>query len=180
MSTTLRFPFNRTRFNVARNELSQIITILPLTVTTLRVGGAQTYTDVRPWQTTGERNTEAPYPCVVIEFSGNAAGIIGNGTTDLIGLYGQIDAVDNPTSAAQRKRTLIAVLGINIGNPMPQIPLVQQAAAASDFVGFSQAISNIAVYDRLSIGGVLANVALPDNLIISVTARPIRQRDYLG
>lgn len=180
MSTTLRFPFNRNRANIARNEISQIITILPLTVGNLRVGGAQTYADVRAWETAGERNTEAPYPCVVVEFSGSVAGIIGNGTTDLIGLYGQIDSVDAPTTAAQRKRTLLAILGLNIGNQMPQIPLVQQAAAASDFVGFSQAISNVAAYDRLSIGGVLADVALPENMLITVVARPIRQRDYLG
>lgn len=180
MPATVRFPYNRNIPNVGRNELTQIIQIrAPGAGGALPAGGDQAYADVRPWKIAGE-NTEAPYTCVVLEFSGSAAGTIGNGTTELIGLFGQIDLVTAPTVAVDRKRTLIAVVGINIGNTMPQIPLIQQAAAASDLVGFSQAFNNIAVYDRLSIGGVLGDVALPEGLNLTVVARPIRRRDYLG
>jgi hypothetical protein len=180
MSTMIRFPFNRPIPNVGPAELSQIITILPATATIER-GGAQAYADVRPWKQAGPLTTEAPYTCVVIEMSATAALTIGNGTTEMIGLYGQIDLAANPANAAQRKRTLIGILGLPLGAQMPQIPIVQQAAAALDLVGFSQVFSNIAAYDRLSVGGVFGDVAVPvENETLTVVARPIRRRDYLG
>lgn len=178
MSATLRFPYPRLIPNIGQAETSQIITIAS-GVTMLPLGGAQNYADVRAWKIAGERS-EAPYPCVAIEFMGSTTGTIGNGTTDLIGLYGQIDLVANPTSAADRKRTLLAILGVGLGNQMPQIPIVTQAGPANDVVGFTQVLSNIAVYDRLSIGGVLADVNLNDNFAVTVVARPIRRREYLG
>lgn len=178
MSETLRFPFNRDIPHVGRNESSQILTIASA-VTSLPLGGAQSYADIRPWKISGEQ-TEAPYPCVVLEFSSNIPTTIGNGTTDLIGLYGQIDLVQNPASATDRKRQFLGVIGINIGNVMPQIPIVQQAGPANDVVGFSQMFNNIAVYDRLSIGGVLAAVTLGEGVQLTVVARPIRRREYLG
>lgn len=176
---TFRFPYLRQLPNVAPAEVSQIIT-LAAGVTSLALGGEQSYTSIVPWKTAGDRNTEAPYPCVALEFSGSGSGIIGNGTTELIGLFGQIDLTANPTIAANRRRTLLAILGLNLGAALPQIPLVAQAGPASDLVGYTQLVSNIAVYDRLSIGGVLADVFVPEGLTLTVVARPIRRRDYLG
>lgn len=178
MSATIRFPYNRTIPNKGPSEASQIITIAGAKAT-LPLGGEQDYTDVRIWQRAGERS-EVPYECVVLEYSANTAGTIGNGSTQMIGLYGQIDLVDNPTTAADRKRTLIAILGLNLGNQMPQIPIINQAGPASDFVGFSQGLHNIGVYDRLSVGGVFGDIAMPESLLITVVARPIRRKDFLG
>lgn len=180
MSSTLRFPRPRNIPNVGQAEIDQIITILPATVGPLLLGGEQAYVSVNPWKLVGE-GTETPYSCIVLEFASSvAAATIGDGLTDMIGLYGQIDLATNPTTAAQRKRTLLAVLGINLGQVMPQIPIRTQAAPANDLIGFSQVVSNIGNYDRLSIGGVLADVALPEGMNLTVTARPIRRKDYLG
>ena len=179
MSSTVRFPYNRNIPNVGSIERSQLITIAS-GLTSLKLGGEQAYTSIRPLWIAGE-GREAPYVCIVIEFRADAGvGTIGNGTTDLVGLYGEIDLVETPTIAAERNRALLGIIGINLGNNAPQIPIVQQAGPASDRVGFSQVFSNIACYDRLSIGGVLADITLPEGLQISVTARPIRHKDYNG
>lgn len=178
MSSTIRFPLDRTGPRGGQAETSQIITI-HTALTQLPRGGVQAYTLIRPWWIAGDNN-EAPYECVVLDFRGNIAGTIGNGTTDLIGLYGEIDLVDAPANSTERIRTLLGIVGINIGGTTPQIPVVRQAAAASDFVGFSQVFTNIAAYDRLSIGGVLADINLPDGMTVTVIGRPIRRRDYLG
>jgi hypothetical protein len=179
MSQTRRFPFPRNVPNVSPAEFSQIITILPAT-DTFTLGGEPNYVSVAPWKTVGDRNTETPYNCVAIEFITDEPMTIGNGTTDLIGLYGQIDLVSNPTVASDRKRTLLAILGVNLLGAAPQIPIVVQAGPG-DLVGYTQLVSNVAVYDRLSIGGVIGNVALPiEATTVTVVARPIRARDYLG
>lgn len=178
MTDTIRFPYNHTMPS-APSESNQIITVLNAKTVQLARGGEQSYASVAAWKTAGE-STEAPYTCVVIEVSANVAGTIGNGTTDMIGLYGQINLVDTPTNNTQRKRTLLGIIGLNIGNNMPQIPIVQQAAAANDLVGFSQVFNNIAAYDQLSVGGVLGNVALAEGVQVTVTARPLRIRNYLG
>lgn len=178
MSSTLRFPYNHAVPNAGRKEASQIITLLEA-ADNLPEGGENAYVDVRAWHTAGDRNTEAPYTCVVLEFSASAATTIGDGSTQLIGLYGQIDLVENPRAANERKRTLLAILGINLGGTAPQIPIVQQGGGG-DLVGFSQMVSNIAAYDRLSIGGVLGDVLTVEGVEVTVVARPLRRRDYLG
>jgi hypothetical protein len=179
MSQTRRFPFPRNVPNVSPAEFSQIITILPATAT-FTLGGEPNYVSVVPWKIAGDRNTEAPYTCVAIEFITSDPMTIGNGTTDLIGLYGQIDLTGNPTATNERKRTLLAILGVNLLGAAPQIPIVVQAGPG-DLVGYTQLVSNVAVYDRLSIGGVLNDVSLPiEATTVTVVARPIRTRDYLG
>jgi hypothetical protein len=180
MSQLLRFPFPRPIPGVSPAEESQIITLESALAGTLPLGGSQNYTSVAAWKTSGNRNTETPYTCVAIEFSADGVGTIGNGTTELIGLFGQIDLVANPTTLAGRKRTLLAILGINIGNQMPQIPIVVQVGPANDVVGYTQLVSNVAAYDRLSIGGVLGTVDIPEAREITVVARPLRRKDYLG
>lgn len=178
MSQTLRFPFPRELPRISPAEYSQIITILPAT-DTLKLGGEAAYVSVAPWKTAGIQNTEAPYACVAIEFASANPMTIGNGTTDLIGLYGQIDLVANPTLPTERRRQLLAILGVSLGGVAPQIPIVQQAS--TDLVGFTQLVGDVTVYDRLSVGGVLSDIALPiEATTVIVTARPIRRRDYLG
>jgi hypothetical protein len=179
MSATVRFPFNHSIPNVGPPERSQIIRIAS-SLTSLKLGGEQDYTSIRPLWIAGE-NREAPYTCIVVEFRAEAGvGTIGNGTTDLVGLYGEIDLVETPTNATERNRALLGIIGINLGNNAPQIPMVQQAGPASDRVGFSQVFTNIACYDRLSVGGVLADITLPEGLQISINVRPIRHKDYNG
>lgn len=177
---TLRFPYPRPIPNVGRSETSQIITLIDAQAGTLKIGGEQAYVDVSVWKTAGDRNTETPYNCVAIEFSGTGAGTLGNGTSELVGLFGQIDLIANPTTPSDRKRTLLAIIGTTIGNQMPQIPIVSQAGIGADLVGYTQLVGNIAAYDRLSIGGVLADVTIPESMLLTVVARPLRRRDYLG
>lgn len=179
MSQTIRFPYNRDIPTAGSSESNQIITILPSKTVSLAQGGEQNYVSIAAWKSAGE-STESPYNCVVLEFSANIAGTIGNGTTELIGLYGQINLTSNPTLAAQRKRTLLGLVGFNLGATNPQIRIVQQAAAANDFVGISQVFTNIAAYDQLSIGGVLGTVTIPENLELTVVARPLRIKDFIG
>lgn len=176
MSSTIRFPHNRIIPNVGPNEDTQIIT-LHAAVTAFPRGGVSAYTSIRPWWISGD-NDAAPYECIVIEFSSTLAGTLGDGEDDLIGLYGEVDLVETPANPAQRIRTLLGLIGINIGNAAPQIPFV--VGPAADVVGYSQMFNNIAGYDRLSIGGVLADVNAPGDAAITVRARPIRRRDYLG
>lgn len=179
MTITIRYPLNREIPNYSKSESSQIITIFSGN-NALVLGGEQNYADVRAWHTTDERNMASPYSCVSIEFSATSAFTLGDGETELIGIYGQIDQVETPTTAAQRKRMLLAILGLGLGSQMPQVPIVQQAGPALDFVGFSQMLSNLPAFDRLSIGGVLGPVLIPEGITVTVVARPLRQREFLG
>jgi hypothetical protein len=179
MTSTIRYPLNREIPNFAQAESSQIITIFSGN-NALVLGGEQAYADVRAWHTADERNMASPYSCVSIEFSANGAFTLGDGETELIGIYGQIDLVAAPTLAAQRKRMLLAILGLGLGSQMPQIPIVQQAGPASDFVGYSQMLGSLPAFDRLSIGGVLGPVLIPEGVTLTVVARPLRQREFLG
>lgn len=180
MSQTLRFPFPRPLPGVGPAETSQIIVLGAALAGSLPLGGAQNYVSVADWKTAGNRNTETPYTCVAIEFSADGAGTLGDGTTELIGLFGEIDLVAIPANNTQRIRTLLAILGIGIGNQMPQIPLVAQVAPANDIVGYTQLVSNVAAYDRLSVGGVLGTVEIPEGRDVTIIARPLRRKDYLG
>jgi hypothetical protein len=178
MSETIRFPYNR-NLPIAASEATQIITILPAKTGTLALGGEQSYVSIAPWKTADE-STAAPYACIALEFRGTIAGTIGNGTSELIGLYGQVNLVTTPTTNAQRQRQLIAVLGLQLGLLYPQIVIVRQSAPASDLVGTTILASNIAVYDQLSIGGVTGAVTIPEGMTFSVVARPIRRKDFIG
>lgn len=171
MTTTIRFPFPGTAPNHP-SEANQIITILPATATLL-LGGAVAYADVSAWKTAGQ-TTEAPYTSVVIEFFANDDFILGNGTTQRIGLYGEII---HPAYPSGQRKFLIGVLGINLGATAPQVPIVQRADA--ELVGFAQIVCDVAAYDRLSVGGVSGDIGTGDPLV-TVRARPIRMRDYMG
>lgn len=175
MPTTIRFPFNRNTANHAA-ELNQIITILPSTATIL-AGGEATYTSIQPWKLNGSAD-EAPYTCIVLEFTATVATTIGDGTTQAIGLYGQVNLNAAGTPANQRRRHLLGIVGVNLGETFPQIPIIAQASA--ELVGYAHITADIAAYDALSIGGVFGNVVIGDGASLTVVARPIRARDYLG
>lgn len=181
MSTTIRFPYLRARPNTF-NERSLIIELLPATGMLYRGGGdvLGKYASLSAWKLDetppgGKDLAASPFTCAVIEFEGDAAFTIGNGTVP-IGLYGAI--VDRTVNPITRFKTLIGILGINIaGTNVPVIPLDMQGAG--DLVGYSQPVSNVAVYDELSVGGVGADIDLGDNEVI-VRARPFIQRNWMG
>jgi len=164
MTTTIRFP-RPVRSVFGPSEANQILTILPSTNTLLQ-GGAAMYADISAWKIiAGE---EAPYTSIVIEVMASAAATIGDGTTR-IGLWGEIDPGGDLSA---RRRSLLGVLGINLGNDAPQIPIITADT------GFAQTTCNVAAYDRLSVGGIEGDIVLGVNVI--VTARPIRARVYAG
>lgn len=168
MTSTIRFP-RPVRTAYGPSEANQIITILPSTATLLK-GGTASYVSVASWKTVN--GDEAPYINIMLEFMADAAATIGDGATR-IGLFGEIDPGGD---LSLRRRQLLGILGTNLGQTAPQIPIIEQAGG--DFVGWAQATCYAAAYDRLSIGGVEADIAVGANLI--VTARPIRVRDFMG
>lgn len=175
MAETIRFPFLKGVGGVGPSEASFVIDIF--TGQTIHIGGEPDYVSLAPWKI-DENATEAPFPCVAIEFMTDAPIIIGTGS-DPICLFGEIDLRTKPASA---KREMLGVLGTNFaGTTVPQIPIVEQADTT--IVGYSQVINLVACYDALSIGTLLGNLPLvgddtPVNLI--VTVRPIRRRDWMG
>jgi hypothetical protein len=174
VSDTIRFPFTVTVPGVSAPEFDQII-ILDAAVGTIVAGGTLGNSIVA-WRLDQRTNagfgTASPYGCVVIEIVADAAGIAGNGTTDLIGLYGTISDADG---AGTSQRYLLGILGVNLGNALPQIPFV--LALDGKITAYAQAVNLVACYDSLSIGGVTGDVSL-GGLNLLVTGRPVRRRVF--
>lgn len=106
-----------------------------------------------------------------IEFSAPAAVLIGNGTTDRVGIYGL-------SSGLSGGIFLLGVLGVSLGGAAPQIPIVTNGGA---FVttGYSQIICNVGGFTHLAVGAVQAAIG-PLAEVITVRARPIIRRVYAG
>jgi hypothetical protein len=171
MAETIRFPFLRARAGIP-NESDFVVTLLNA-VSTIPKGGEAVYAPITLWRR-DDNQTASPFTCIFVEFTANAELVLGDGTNP-IGIYGQINL---PGGTIQR--SLLGILGINYaGTNVPQIPIMQQGGGGP-FVGFSQLVSNISVYDALSIGGVLADIALGEGDAVTVRARPIIRRDWLG
>lgn len=179
MSHTIRFPLLKAVPSVGPNESSLVITLQQGVTTFFQGGGSDAshaYGDVRAWKTI-QRQTESPYSCIALEFTANGPVTIGDGTfAEQLGLFGRIL---NPNPLAVSPRFLIGTLGIAMGGVAPQIPIVSRTSDA-DIVGYSQLISLVACYDELAVGGVSGDIVLPGEIEVTVTARPIRQREYLG
>lgn len=174
MSRTIRFPLVKNVPNVGLAEPSLVLTLLS-GVPTLKQGGADIYKATLPWKTV-KRQTESPFTCFAIEFTASAATVIGNGTfAEQIGLYGGI--YDAAGGLAQRY--LIGVLGIARGGGAPQIP-ISTNDLAPQLVGYAQMAGDLSVYDSLSVGGVVNDITPGGGILITVKARPIRAREYLG
>lgn len=103
----------------------------------------------------------------IIEFSAPAAILIGNGTTERVGIYG----------ANAGGLFLLGVAGINMGGTAPQIPIVTNLAFTT--AGYAQIITNIGGFSHLAIGGVSGAIG-PLAQVITVRARPILKRVYAG
>lgn len=175
MSHTIRFPLLAAKPSVGPDESASVITIL-LAATTLYKGGGDVigaYTPINALKTI-MRNTESPFVCAALEITASAAMTIGNGTfAEQIGLFGGILLPGGTTI-----KTLIGVLGIARGGAAPQIPIVVDPSAT--LVGFTQKVSDVTLYDSLSIGGVAGDITIAEGETITVTIRPIRGREYLG
>jgi hypothetical protein len=168
MSASIRFPL---LVGVAGQpaETADVIT-LATAVTSLLKGGQVAYASITQWHSLAP-NQESPFTCVSIEFSGTAEVTIGTGANPIC-LFGEI------TLPAGTKRVLLGVLGINFGGTNnPQIRIIQQADGT--FVGFAQITSNIACYDAISVGGLTADITI-DAGAVTIVARPIRRRDWVG
>lgn len=164
MSTMIRFPYN-VETEKFRAELNQIITINPASATfpsAVAIGA-----NLTAWKPSGLK-TEAPYTDVVIEFTANAAVLIGNGTTERLGLFGYVES--SPTSIY----FLLGVLGVNLGTTAPQVPI------ASALTGFAQVVCNVAAYDGLQVCAINAGNIVTGGPLVTVTARPIRRRNFAG
>jgi len=160
MPRNIRYPRSQSS-PIGRAERGQIIT-LAQEITELKLGGEATYADITAWRFAKE---SSPYTHVVIEVTGTAAMVIGDGTAaEAIGLFGQVGD----------RKALLGVLGYSVGEVMPQIPIV------SAEIGCSQIVNYVAVYDRLSVGGIRGTIDILEGHTITVTARPIREQDYGG
>lgn len=165
MSEVVQFPPTTGTATVPA-EASQTLTLLSDT-NTLSKGGAATYTDIAVWKNANFGKASS-YIGVVIEFTCDAAGTLGDGTlAQAIGLYGEITGTG---------KFLLGLLGVNLGGAVPQVPMVANAAAA--IVGFAQISADISVYDKISVGAVFADLAAVSTL--TIRARPIRSKDYIG
>ena len=178
MPTTSRFPL-ATATAASPSETDQIIQIFGPLATIYRGGGSMI--DVSAWQRAGFQS-ETPYSDIVLEFKCDDASLpytLGNGTTDQIGLYGSLPG---EVISGTGPRYLLGVLGISLGNTMPQIPFVQSSLHGPPPLGmayFAQVVCNVAQYGAIGIGAVSADIVTGGPLI-TVTARPIRKRVYGG
>src|SRR4051794_31105232 len=100
-------------------------------------GGSLSYTPIDAWHIAGDVN-EAPYTSVILEFTADMATTIGDGTAP-IGVFGEITDVG---------KFLIGVIGIPLGATFPQIEIIRST------IGVAVPTCNVAVYDRMSIGGI--------------------------
>ncbi len=169
MSELIRFPpSTATATQVAESD--QIITLF--SGATLHKGGEAAYTDISAWKK-AQNGKASTYTGVVLEFlSTEEAPTVGNGTlAQAIGLFGEI-------SGSGGGKFLLGLVGINLGGTVPQVPLVRNAAAEN--IGMAQLTADISAYDKLSIGGVFNDVAVPAAATLTVKVRPVSEREYLG
>lgn len=169
MTNTIRYPLPANTPS-QRSEADQIISLGTGLASLPRSGG--TFANVTAWQFDGIQN-ESPYVGVVIEIVGTATTLLGDGTlAQAIGLFGKLS-----TNPAVTDRYLLGLLGYPLGGVMPQIPLYQSGGAANIACAFMTC--NVALYTNLAIGGVFGDVAVGAGTV-SVTARPVRRRDFIG
>lgn len=169
MSELIQFPPETSTVST-KGEPSQTIELLS-GVSTLLKGGAASYVSIAAWKQANFSKASS-YIGVVLEFElNNDLGVLGDGTAaQAIGLFGELTGVG---------KTLLGLVGVGIGGVVPQVPLVQNAAAEN--IGFSQITADISLYDALSVGGVFNDIAIAgDAPELIVRVRPIRDREYVG
>lgn len=162
MTQNIRFPFEQnTGTQQAENNL--VITLLNA-ATLIPEGGSGTGAPITPWRFNSKLS---PFTQIVIEIIGSEKMTLNDGSiAQAIGLYGRRGAT---------QWYLLGVLGYNLGATMPQVQI-----AAAD-IGFAQIVNYVPVYDQLAIGGIFGNISVPgEGPTITVTARPIFERDYIG
>jgi hypothetical protein len=171
MSESIRFPL-RAAGPAGPNESNLIIQLFS-GAGNFPPGGFFPYTSISALKLDTFKSA-SPFCTVIIEFTTDTAQIVGNGTTEMVGLYGCIGDPTDPLS----QRYLLGGLGMGIGAKMPQIYM--PVAADAHIVGFAQVVSLSTLYDGLSIGsvGLAGAVAFAGN--VTVTARPVRRRDFAG
>ena len=175
MTDTIRFPLIAGKSGAGTSEAAEVVTLLNA-VTTIPKGGTNPYVDVAtPWKI-DVVGTESPFSCIVVEFLATAAGTIGDGTNPIC-LFGEITL---PTIGGTPLRTLLGILGTNFGGTtVPQIPMLTRSGDGA-LVGYSQIVSSVSCWDKLSIGALTGDVALAEGVTLTVTARPIHRRLYAG
>ncbi len=174
MSDTIRFPLVASG-PAGPAETSQIISF-GAPQTSFPQGGPNLYADVRAWKLE-QYVTESPYCAVVIEFTAATGGFtLGNGTSDLIGLFGLIGDITASTSA---QKYLLGILGYGLGNKLPQLPFITDPDGVG-VIGVAQVVKLVSLYDALAIGGVTGAITWAGNVPVSITARPVRRRDFGG
>lgn len=165
MSEVVQFPPTTGTATVPA-EADQTITLVSGT-DTLSKAGAAAFADIAAWKNANFGKASS-YVGVVIEFACDATGTLGNGTlAQAIGLYGEITGTG---------KFLLGLLGVNLGGVVPQIPMIANAAAV--VVGFAQISADISLYDKISVGAVFADLVGAGTL--TIRARPIRNKDYIG
>lgn len=162
MTTTIRFPNPSATPEGLPSQADQIITLMN-GATGLAAGGAL-YVPLFSWKQNAFQSP-APYTCVMLEFTANAALTVGDGSaSQLIGLFGE-----NPGG-----RFFLGLLGVTLAASQPQIPII------SNTIGYAQAVQNVAAYDALAIGTLAGALTFPTDVALTVRARPIIKREYLG
>ncbi len=165
MARNLRLP---NTLNTASLKAENDLVIEVLTAATNLPQGGGSFGSLLPWKKAAPASVYSQF--VIEVFSSEATPqLINDGSAaQAIGLWGRYtDASGNPRTA------LLGVLGYSLGGVMPQITTVDAAT------GFAQLVNVATVYESISIGGILADVAVPAGSV-TVTARPIIERDYGG
>lgn len=160
MTTEYRFPtINATATQPSELEL---VLVLASAATQIPVPGTG-MASVLPWR---RQNPASPFTQAVIEWTATTPATIGSGVlAQAVGLYGRI----TDTGITY----LIGLLGMNLGNAIPQIPI------SSSAVGYSQIVNFPAAYDFIGIGAVSGS-AFAAGTTFTVFGRPILERYYAG
>lgn len=157
MSDIVRYP--RLSAGPAGRSEARLVQEILAPTNLLRHGGEPFGVDVGPFWLNNAYGTATSFCSITLEFTADGPLTLGNGTTELIGLFGRI-------VFGVGTRTLLGILGVNLGSTLPQIPIISAS------VGYSQVVSLAALYSELTIGGVNGAIAT-GGPIVTVVGRPI-------
>jgi hypothetical protein len=162
------------RFPDQTHEKSEIITLFMNTATIFK-GGQNLMAQISKLQQASRDPVSSAFIDLVIEFTADQPVTIGDGASNIVGLYGEISP---PGGIGNSQRFLLGNLGVSLGPGLsPQIPIVD--VGIPNMIGFAQIIQASTVYDFIGVGGILADIPL-GGPVVTCTVRPLIIRSYAG
>ena len=167
MPDTVRYPDLRNT-----TEATEVVTLF-MNQPTLLHGANATFTNIGPLRQASIQPRSSAFVDLVVEFTGSAAVVLGDGAGALVALFGEIDFPDGSF-----QRYTLGILGISLTTGlMPQIPIINDGAG--NILGFSQIIQAAAAYDWLGVGGLNGDIATGGPLV-TCKIRPLVLRSFPG